>query len=65
MILKRLHIYAVPDGHPNEDPVCYTWKDGDDLIDLDAAIRALQSYRDARADALRTALASQQPIEPS
>lgn len=64
MTLQQLTISASPDAEPILLNT-YTWKDGDDLQDLENAINALNGYLSRRRDALATALASQQPINPS
>lgn len=64
MTLHQLTIIASPDAEPILLNT-YTWKDGGDLQELESAIFALEEYLTRRRDALATALASQQPINPS
>lgn len=64
MKLNYLIINAQSDD-PLLAPSTYRWSEGDELGELQSAIEALTRYRDQRLDALRTALASQQPIDPA
>lgn len=62
MIIRQVTIVASPDASPN-DVNTYTWKLGDDLIQLDIAITGLQAYLELRRDVLRTALAAKKPLD--
>lgn len=62
MKLHRVSITASPDDEPNTTH-SYAWQDGESLDGLRVAIAKLVEYLALREDALKTALASQPPME--